>query len=127
MLPALASPIARAVAVAALILGLFGWARLERAGRQAEAARAEAAEAALAGRDRAIAVLEARAADLVAQAERRATIVRTIHAAPRTLACADAPAMRALLDGLRQPAGAADGARQPAPVSGGTGPAGGAR
>jgi hypothetical protein len=117
VIAALTSPLLRWAAVAVLAGGLFGWARIERAGRQHQAARADAAEAALAGRDRAIAALEARAGDLAQQAAQRTTIARTIHAAPRTNACADSPAVRSLLDGLRQPA-AGDGARQPADLPG---------
>jgi len=98
-----------AAGVVFVVGGLLTWARVERDWRQdAEAALTEA-RATIAGRDIAIAALEERMADLAAQAAQRETIVRTIHAQPRTMACVGAPAVRALLDGLREPAAAAGG------------------
>jgi hypothetical protein len=109
------SPLGRWVVAALVALCLVTWARAERAGRHAANERAAAAEEAVTGRDRAIAALEGRMADLAAQAARRETIVRTINAQPRTTACVATPAVRSLLDGLRQP-GAGDAAGKPASV-----------
>jgi type VI protein secretion system component VasK len=101
----LVSPLGRWAVVAAVLAALSGWAWLERAGRHAANVRAEAAEAQAEAAARAITALEAQAADAAAQAARIEPIRRVIHAAPKTNACADSPAIRAVLDGLRQGAG----------------------
>jgi hypothetical protein len=101
----LLSPIGRWAAVAGVLAMLSGWAWLERAGRQAANARAEAAEAQAESKARAITALEAQAAEAAAQVARIEPIRRVIYAAPKTTACVDSPAIRAVLDGLRQGAG----------------------
>jgi hypothetical protein len=92
-------------AVAGVLAMLSGWAWLERAGRHAANARADAAEAQAEAQARAVVALEAQAAEAAAQAARIEPIRRVIHAAPKTTACADSPAIRAVLDVLRQGAG----------------------
>lgn len=105
MIAFLVSPLGRWAVVAAVLAALSGWAWLERAGRQAANARAVAAEAQAEAQARAVAALETQAAEAAAQAARIEPIRRVIHAAPKTNACADSPAIRAVLDGLRQSAG----------------------
>jgi hypothetical protein len=120
------SPAGRWLVAALVLLCLVTWARAERAGRHAAIERAAAAEEAVAGRELAIAALEGRMKDLAAQAARRETIVRTINAQPRTTACVATPAVRSLLDGLRQPGAgdAADGAAHMPARAGATGAGG---
>ncbi len=105
MIAFLLSPLGRWAAMAAVLAALSGWAWLERAGRHAATARADAAEAQAAAKARAISALETQAAEAAAQAARIEPIRRVIHAAPKTNACADSPAIRAVLDGLRQGTG----------------------
>ena len=99
------SPLGRLAVLAGVVALLVGWASLERMGRHAANARADAAEAQAEAQARAVAALEAQAAEAAAQAARIEPIRRVIHAAPKTNACADSPAIRAVLDGLRQGAG----------------------
>ena len=96
---------AMCAAVGLVLISLIGWAKIERAGRQAATARAEAAEAHAEAHARAVMALEAAAAESAAQAARIEPIRKVIHAAPRTNACVDSPAIRAVIDGLRQGAG----------------------
>lgn len=105
----LLSPIARWLALGVALLVLFGAWRVEAARREAAELRAVAAEAAVAGRDKAIRVLEASAADTAARTARFQPIRRAVDAAPSSTACAAAPAIRAALDGLRANAAAAAG------------------
>ena len=102
MLNAVFSPITRWAAVAVFCTGLASWAYAERTGRQLATDRAVKAEAAVAGRDRAIAALEADVAAARARAARFQSIRRAVDAAPPSTACASAPAIRAALDGLRE-------------------------
>lgn len=107
----LLSPITRWLALGIVLVLLGGAWRVEAARREAAELRAVAAEAAVAGRDTAIRVLEASAADAAARVARFQPIRRAVDAAPSSRACADAPAIRAALDGLRAaPAGAGGGA-----------------
>jgi hypothetical protein len=124
VIAALASPLARWAAVAAVLVALAGWAWLERSGREAAQARADAAEAAVRGRDKAIAALELQAAEAAARATRFASIRRTVDAAPASRACADSPALRAALGGLRARPAAGGGAAEPAGLRPGAGGAG---
>ncbi|GGG30863.1 hypothetical protein GCM10010964_18480 [Caldovatus sediminis] len=106
---------------AVLVLGLCAWAQAERAGRLSATARAEAAERvaranaeALAAlrreREATVAALAGVAQDIAERAARAVPIRRAVHAAPTTAACLAAPAVRAVVDGLRAwPAGDADG------------------
>lgn len=105
----LLSPIARWLVVGVILLGLGAAWRVEAAGRKTAELRAVAAEAAVAGRDKAIKVLEASAADAAARAAQFQPIRRAVDAAPATSVCAAAPAVRAALDGLRARAAAATG------------------
>jgi hypothetical protein len=124
----LLSPIARWLALGVALVLLFGAWRVEAARREAAELRAVAAEAAVTGRDTAIRVLEAAAADTAARTARFQPIRRAVDAAPSSRACADAPAIRAALDGLRaQPAAAAGGAAVPAGLPAGAASAGRAR
>jgi hypothetical protein len=100
-----ASPIGRVALVAALFAMVLGWAWLERGGRHRAVARAEAAESQAESRARAIAALEAAAAEAAANAERLKPARRAIHAAPPTNSCTNAPAIRVVIDQLRQDAG----------------------
>ena len=78
--------------------------------------------------ERTVAALESEAASERARADAMATARRMIANAPITTACADSPAVRAALDGLRsKPSaapGAPGGAKQPAGVPGAAGAAG---
>lgn len=105
----LLSPITRWLALGVILLGLGAAWRVEAARREAWQLRAAAAEAAVAGRDKAIKVLEAAAADTAARAAQFQPIRRAVDAAPATNVCAAAPAVRAALDGLRARAAAAAG------------------
>jgi len=112
------------LAALALLLAVAGWALIERAGRHWAETRADIAEAAVTGRDRAIETLQRRMADQAAAATQRETIVRTIHAQPRgTNACVSSAPVNALLRGLREP-GASGGAGSAADLPGRTGGAG---
>jgi hypothetical protein len=97
----LLSPIARWLALAAVLAALGGWLWVERGLRHSAEARAAVAEAAVKGRDRAITALEHQAAEAAARSARFTTIRRSVDAAPVSNACAAAPAVRAALDGLR--------------------------
>lgn len=124
MIAFFASPLGRA-AVALLVFGaLVGWAKAEQSWRHAAELRAAQAEAAVAGRDLAIAVLERVGAAAEARAASFNAIRRTVDAAPTSRACADSPAVRAALAGLRDRPGAAGGAGQPAGVPSRAGGAG---
>jgi cobalamin synthase len=61
------SPLGRFAVLAGVVALLIGWASLERMGRHAASARAEAAEAEVAARDQAIAALEQAAAESAAR------------------------------------------------------------
>ena len=97
----LRSSLGRLVVVAGVAALLIGWASLERMGRQAANARADAAEVAVAARDQAIAALEQAAAESAARRAKSEPIRRAIANAPASNACADSGPMRAVLDGLR--------------------------
>ena len=97
----LRSPLGRLAALAGVVALLVGWASLERLGRQAALARAEAAEAEVEARGRAITALEQAAAEAAARQAKFQPIRRAVNNAPATNSCADSPAMRAVLDGLR--------------------------
>lgn len=88
-------------AMVAAFLAVAGWLWVERHWRQAAEARAEAAEAEVDARGRAIAALEQAAADAAARHAKSEPIRRAIANAPASNACADSAAMRAVLDGLR--------------------------
>jgi type VI protein secretion system component VasK len=117
----LLSPLARWLAIGAVLAALAGWLWIERGLRQSAEARADAAELAVAARDKAIAGLERQAADAAARTARFATLRRSVDAAPATQACAAAPAVRAALDGLRARPAAGGGAAQPAGLRAGAG------
>lgn len=106
------SPLGRWAALAGVLALLIGWGSLERIGRQAANARADAAEAEVAARDRAIAALEQAAAESAARHAKMEPIRRAVANAPASNACADSGPIRAVLDGLRAAQGG--GARQPA-------------
>lgn len=108
------SPLGRWAVLAGVLALLIGWGSLERMGRQAANARADAAEAEVAARDRAIAALEQAAAESAARHAKMEPIRRAVANAPASNACADSGPMRAVLDGLRAAQGG--GARQPAAV-----------
>ena len=110
----LGSRLGRMAVLAGVLALLIGWGSLERMGRQAANARADAAEAEVAARDRAIAALEQAAAESAARRARMEPIRRAVNNAPASNACADSGPMRAVLDGLRAAQGG--GARQPASV-----------
>jgi hypothetical protein len=110
----------------AAVLGLAVWAQAERAGRLSAAARAEAAERAARAnaeaaealrrdREATVAALAGVARDIAERTARSIPIRRAVHAAPPTSACLEAPAVRAVLDGLRaEPAGDPGGRAHPA-------------
>jgi hypothetical protein len=124
----LLSPLTRWLAIGVVVLVLGAAWRVEAARREGAELRAASAEAAVIGRDRAIAVLEAAATAAAERTARFQPIRRAVDAAPSSRACADAPAIRAALDGLRaSPAGAAGGAAHAAGLPAGAGGAGGAR
>jgi hypothetical protein len=108
------SPLGRCAVLASVLALLIGWASLERMGRQAANARADAAEAEVAARDSAIAALEQAAAESAARHAKMEPIRRAVANAPASNACADSAPVRAALDGLRAAQGG--GARQPASV-----------
>jgi hypothetical protein len=108
------SPLGRFAVLAGVLALLIGWASLERMGRHAESARAEAAEAEVAARDQAIAALEQAAAESAARRAKMEPIRRAVTNAPASNSCADSGPVRAALDGLRATQGG--GARQPASV-----------
>jgi hypothetical protein len=122
----LLSPVARWLALAAILAALGGWLWVERTLRHSAELRAAAAEDAVRGRDKAIASLERQAAEVAARSARFTSIRRSVDAAPASNACAAAPAVRAALDGLRA-APAAGGAAVPAGLRAGAGGAGSAR
>jgi hypothetical protein len=140
MIAALASPLARWAAVAAVLLSLLAYAQWQRAGAVAAAARADTAEAALhvnaqaladlaVQRDRTIAALDRQAAAAEARGRSLQPVRRMIDAAPDSRVCTAAGPVRAALDGLRarQPAagagGAPEGAGQPPRAPAGPGAA----
>ncbi|MBW6400758.1 hypothetical protein KPL78_23055 [Roseomonas sp. HJA6] len=127
MLALLLSPLARWAALGVVLVGLAGWGWIERAGRISADLRTAAAEAAVQGRDLAIAALERQATDAAERAARMQTVRRAVDAAPVTRACVDSPAMRAVLRGLRGDASTPGGATQPAAMPAGTDTARGAR
>ena len=108
----LRSPFGRLAMLAGVVALLVSWASLERLGRQAAMARAAAAEAEVTARNQAIAALERAAAEVAARQAKFEPIRRAVNNAPATNSCADSPAMRAALDGLRAAQGG--GARHPA-------------
>jgi hypothetical protein len=108
MLALLAGPLGRLLGILALVASLAGGVAYVRH----EVRRADLAEAAVASRDaamkaadeahgRQVAALEQAASDAAARAARSANIKASIHDAPSSAACAAAPAVRAVLDGLR--------------------------
>jgi hypothetical protein len=97
----LRSPLGRLAVLAGVVALLIGWGSLERMGRQAANARADAAVAEVAARDQAIAALEQAAAESAARRAKSEPIRRAIANAPASNACADSGPMRAVLDGLR--------------------------
>jgi hypothetical protein len=124
MIAALASPLARWAALAALILGLVSWAQWERDSAVAAIARADTAEAALqvnaqaladlaVQRDRTIAALERQAATAEARGRSLQPVRRMIDAATDSRVCTAAGPVRAALDGLRARHPAAGASRAP--------------
>ena len=109
------SPLGRFAVLAGVVALLIGWASMERMGRHAASARADAAEAEVAARDHAIAALEQAAAESAARRAKMEPIRRAVNSAPASNSCADSPAVRAALDGLRAAQGG--GARQPVGMS----------
>lgn len=97
----LRSPLGRLAILAGVVALLIGWGSLERMGRQAANARADAAVAEVAARDQAIAALEQAAAESAARRAKSEPIRRAIANAPASNSCADSGPMRAVLDGLR--------------------------
>lgn len=121
----LLAPATRWLALVVVLALLLGAWRLEAARRESAELRAAAAEAAVQGRDTAIAVLERHAERVADRTAQFQPIRRAVDAAPATNACAAAPAVRAALDGLRQRAAAGGGgAAIPAGVPPGTAGAG---
>jgi hypothetical protein len=110
------SPLGRFAVLAGVLALLIGWAGLERMGRQAANARADAAAAEVAARDQAIAALERAAAESAARRAKMEPIRRAVANAPASNSCANSGPVRAALDGLRAAQGG--GARQPASVPG---------
>ena len=108
----LGSRLGRMAVLAGVVALLIGWAGLERMGRQAANARADAAEAEVEARDHAIAALEQAAAESAARRAKMEPIRRAVNSAPASNSCADSGPVRAALDGLRAAQGG--GARQPA-------------
>ena len=108
----LGSRLGRMAVLAGVVALLIGWAGLERMGRQAANARADAAEAEVEARDHAIAALERAAAESAARRAKMEPIRRAVNSAPASNSCADSGPVRAALDGLRAAQGG--GARQPA-------------
>lgn len=123
----LLSPITRWLAVGAALAVMFGAWRVEAARRDAADLRASAAELAVKGRDLAIAALERQAAEATARAARIQSVRRAVDASPVTRACADSPAIRAVLHGLRGDTIGLGGAAQPVAVPTTTPTARGAR
>lgn len=128
MIPAaLMSPATGAAALGVALAA--GWAWLHWSYKPAIRAEyaaeiAAATDAALAQHQAiALTIVEAAQADQVAREKRRVEIRERIVRVPVTAACADSPAVRAALDGMRaRPtgAGARPGAAVPAGVPGGT-------
>lgn len=130
LLALITGPFGKIAGIAAVALGLFAAGALalhqHDARVRAEQLLAEEkvqAEAIAADQRRTVAALEAQASEAAARADQLMKVRSSVHAAPVTTGCADRPAIRAALDGLRRtavggPGAAAGGAGVAPPLPG---------
>lgn len=112
------------IALGVLLFASTGYAYVERERRQAAQVRADRAEAQVISKDRAIEQLTQEARAARQRAARYERIRQDVATAPDSRSCADSPAVRAALRGLRDAGGApghpgdADGASRPPAAAG---------